>query len=94
MPNGHSGNDRPTAGTPRRYRFPQVHRHQVANGIDIIVAAVTRVPLATVQYVIEGGAIYEPIDNAGTAQLTAKALAEGTDGLLSAVTCPSKTGPT
>ena len=81
MHNERSVNDRPTPGTPRHYQFPLVHRHQTANGISIIVAVVTRVPLATVQYVIDGGARYEPIDHSGTAQLTAKALAEGTEQL-------------
>jgi zinc protease len=71
--------ERPIPSTARSYRFPNVRHHQTANGIDIVVATVTRVPVVTVQFVIDGGAIYEPVESAGTAQLTAKALAEGTD---------------
>ncbi|MEP7344773.1 MAG: pitrilysin family protein [Gemmatimonadaceae bacterium] len=82
MPNDvGAAEQRPTPGTPRSYHFPEVQRHQTTSGIDVIVATVTRVPVVTLHYVIDGGAIYEPAGSAGTAQLTAKGIAEGTQAL-------------
>lgn len=78
MPNKISIHARPNPGPVRDYRFPDVQQRLTSNGIRIIVAEVARVPLATLHYVIDGGAIYEPSNNAGLAQLTARGLAEGT----------------
>jgi len=78
MHNSQTHQVRPNPDPVRSYHFPSVQHRQTSNGIRIIVAEVARVPLATLHYVIDGGAIYEPASTAGLAQLTARGLAEGT----------------
>ncbi|HYW31582.1 MAG TPA: hypothetical protein VE869_08755, partial [Gemmatimonas sp.] len=67
---------RPPAGTPRPYRFPHFETRILANGLRIVVAPMTAYPVVTVLAVVEAGATRDPID--GLAQLTTRALAEGT----------------
>ena len=69
---------RPSAGPPREYRFPRFERRVLDNGLTLIVAPVTKLPLATVVMVIDAGATADPIGGEGIAMLTAQLLAEGT----------------
>ncbi len=69
---------RPGAGTPSTYRFPHFSTRILANGLRLIVAQVPAYPVVTTLAVIEAGATRDPRDYEGLAQLTTRALAEGT----------------
>lgn len=70
----------PAPAAPRDYHFPRFTRHRLPNGLQVVVAPVHKLPVVTVLAVIEGGAVNEPVDREGVAQLTARALAEGRAG--------------
>ena len=72
---------RPDAGAPRPYRFPLFETRILSNGLRIIVAPVRAYPVVTVLAVVEAGATRDPRDCDGLAQLTTRALAEGTRGM-------------
>jgi len=72
---------RPTAGAPRAYEFPAVHRGVLANGLRVLTVPMPRLPLVTVLALVDAGAATEPVSQAGVASLTARTLMEGT-GLL------------
>ena len=69
---------RPQPGLPREYHFPRFHRRRLDNGLDLIVAPVTKLPLVTVVVLADAGAVCDPQGREGTAQLAAKLLIEGT----------------
>ena len=71
---------RPVPGPPREYQFPQFERRQLQNGISLIVAPVRKLPVVSVIVVAEAGAVSEPRGQEGVAELTAKALLEGSAG--------------
>lgn len=70
--------DRPVPGPSRPYRFPRFERIRLPNGLELIVAPVSRLPLVTLRFVLDAGARQEARELAGVASLTATALAEGT----------------
>lgn len=72
---------RPIPGPARPYRFPAFERHRLPNGIEILVAPVRRLPLASVRFVLDTGARDDEPARAGLATLAAAALAEGTPHL-------------
>jgi zinc protease len=51
------------------------------NGMRVVVAPVTKLPLATIIAVVEAGASSEPVGKEGVAALTARLLPEGAAGL-------------
>ncbi|HJU65934.1 MAG TPA: pitrilysin family protein [Gemmatimonadaceae bacterium] len=69
---------RPEPGPPRPYRFPTFARDRLANGIELIVAPVHKLPMVTMMVIADAGAMAEPAGRAGVAALTARALLEGT----------------
>jgi zinc protease len=69
---------RPAPGEPRAYQFPSFDTRTLRNGLRVIVAPVTKLPVVSVVAVIDAGAGTEPPDRDGLAQLTARALLEGT----------------
>src|SRR6185503_3499652 len=74
-----SKSPRPVPGPPGEYHFPRFHRRKLANGLDLVVAPVTKLPLATVVVLVDAGSVCDPAGREGTAQLTAKLLLEGTE---------------
>ena len=72
---------RPTPASPRSYHFPRVERRVLPNGMRLVVAPVTKLPLATIIAVVEAGASVEPQGREGIAALTARLLPEGAGGL-------------
>ena len=72
---------RPSPTPPRGYRFPRFDRLRLRNGMQLLVAPVTKLPLATVIAVVEAGASAEPAGQEGVAALTARLLPEGAAGL-------------
>jgi len=69
---------RPAPGAPRPYHFPAFESRTLGNGLRLIVAPVTKLPVVTVLAVIDAGAATEPDGCDGLALLTARALTEGT----------------
>lgn len=72
------GSTRPQAGPPRDYRFPFFERVTLDNGLGVIVAPVHKLPIVSAALVADAGACSEPAGTDGIAQLTARALMEGT----------------
>ncbi|HEX6048398.1 MAG TPA: pitrilysin family protein, partial [Gemmatimonadaceae bacterium] len=70
---------RPVPGATRPYHFPRFERRQLGNGIRLLVAPVTKLPLVTAIALVEAGAVCDPSGREGVAQLTAKLLLEGTE---------------
>jgi zinc protease len=69
---------RPTPGPAREYHFPRFTRAQTSNGINVITATVTKLPLVSVVMVLDATALNDEKAKEGTAELTAQALREGT----------------
>lgn len=69
---------RPRPGPPREYQFPRFYRRRLENGLELVIAPATKLPIVTVAVVADAGAICDPPGREGTAQLTAKLLVEGT----------------
>ncbi len=69
---------RPAAGTPRPYRFPHFETRVLPNGLRLLIAPIHAYPVVTILAVIEAGATGDPLDSEGVAQLTTRALNEGT----------------
>lgn len=72
---------RPAPAPPRRYHFPRFEQCRLANGLRIVVAPVTKLPLVTAVALVEAGATQEPEGKEGVATLTAQMLLEGAAGL-------------
>ena len=68
---------RPTPGAPREYHFPRFERRRLDNGIELIVAPVTKLPLVTVAILSDAGSVCDPAGREGIAQLVAKLMLEG-----------------
>ena len=69
---------RPEPGPAREYHFPQFVRDRLENGLNVIVATVSKLPIISVVAVIDATALADEKGKEGTAELTAKALREGT----------------
>ena len=72
---------RPQPGVPRAYRFPAFQRRTLPNGLHLIVASAPKLPVVSMMAIIDAGAICDPPGREGLAQLTARALIEGTAAL-------------
>jgi zinc protease len=72
---------RPEPAAPRPYHFPRFERRALTNGLQLLVAPVTKLPLITVIAIVEAGATSEPRGKDGIAALTARLLPEGAAGL-------------
>jgi len=70
---------RPAPGPRRDYHFPRFVRRRLENGLELIVAPVTKLPLVTVAVVIDAGAVCDSAGREGVARLGAKLMLEGTD---------------
>jgi predicted Zn-dependent peptidase len=73
--------DRPAPAAPRSYHFPRFEQRRLANGLRLVVAPVTKLPLITAVALVEAGATQEPVGKEGVATLTAQMLLEGAAGL-------------
>jgi zinc protease len=72
---------RPAPAAPRSYHFPHFEQRRLANGMRLVVAPVTKLPLVTAVALVEAGATQEPEGKEGVATLTAQMLLEGAAGL-------------
>ncbi|MDB4885781.1 MAG: peptidase domain protein [Gemmatimonadetes bacterium] len=69
--------ERPQPTAPRSYHFPRFERATLHNGLRLVVAPVSKLPLVTVLAIVDAGAVAEPADKQGVAVLTAQLLLEG-----------------
>ena len=74
----------PEVGPDPPFRFPQIVRHQLANGLAVRTVEHRNVPLITMVLMVEGGSGADPVDKRGLAGITADMIDEGT-GALSAL---------
>ena len=72
---------RPVPTPSRSYRFPRFERERMGNGMHVVVAPVTKLPIVTVIVIVEAGASVEPTGKEGVAALTARLLPEGAGDL-------------
>ncbi len=72
---------RPEPTAPRSYHFPSFVRAALPNGMRLVVAPVTKLPLVSISAVIDAGARTEREGEEGVAALTAQLLLEGAAGL-------------
>jgi zinc protease len=59
--------------------LPEIWRDELANGIEVLGAVNTEVPLTAIEIQFEGGQRHEPLDQLGVASLTAAMLNEATE---------------
>jgi zinc protease len=71
---------RPAPEEPRPYHFPRFGRNQIGEGIQLITATVSKLPVVSITAVVDAGAVRDPEGLDGLAVLTAKLLMEGTAG--------------
>jgi zinc protease len=69
---------RPVPGPAREYHFPRFSQVKTANGINVVVAPVKKLPLVSVIALIDATALSDPQGKEGIAELTAQAIREGT----------------
>ncbi|MGH7678857.1 MAG: M16 family metallopeptidase [Gemmatimonadaceae bacterium] len=72
---------RPSPLPPRPYHFPRFERRRLPNGIELVVAPVRKLPIATVVALVDAGAVCDRPGREGIAALTAELLLEGTQTL-------------
>jgi zinc protease len=72
---------RPPAGAPRPYRFPDVVRHALPNGLGVWLVPLPDRELVSVHLLTDAGAASEDEAQAGVAALTAQLLVTGTRDL-------------
>lgn len=75
----HKPEPRPGPAAPRPYQFPRFQRRRLSNGLQLVVAPIAKLPLATVIVLSDAGAVSEPAGKEGVAHLTAQLLLEGTE---------------
>ena len=69
---------RPSPAAPRPYHFPRFTRHQLANGMRVVVAPVRKLPVVSVLALVDAGAMTDAPGDEGLAVLAAGALTVGT----------------
>lgn len=70
----------PAPGPLRPFRFPDVRRRTLDNGLEVIVAENHAFPVATLDLVLPSGGLAEPEERGGVASLTAGLLESGAGG--------------
>ena len=73
-----SASTRPEPSPTREYQFPKFERRLLKNGLTVLVAPTHSLPIVTVLAIVDAGAVAEPAEQEGVAELTAHALNEGT----------------
>ena len=69
---------RPRSGPIRSYRFPKFFDETLPNGLRLLTAPVTKLPVVTVLVAVDAGSSNDPLTLEGVAALTARTLVEGT----------------
>ena len=74
----------PDVGADPVFHFPEIVRHELANGLEVRTVEHRSVPVVTMVLQVEGGSGADPGDQEGLAAVTADMIDEGT-GTLSAI---------
>jgi zinc protease len=69
----------PTSGPLRPFRFPDVERRTLSNGMTALIAPVHNFPVVTLSVILEAGAMQDSPPLPGVAALTAALLESGTE---------------
>lgn len=69
------------SGDRQRFQFPAFRRSRLANGFEILAAALPRVPLVSLEVLAPAGGQYNSLELPGLASLHGQLLDEGTDRL-------------
>jgi zinc protease len=69
---------RPQSQEPRPYAFPRFERRRLDNGVQLVIAPVRKLPIATMIALVDGGATCGYVGREGVAHLTSELLLEGT----------------
>ena len=75
------GTTPPPAGPLRPFRVPRPEEFTLANGLRVVVVTQPALPIVNARIVVKAGAVYEPADKNGVAQLTASLMDEGVRGM-------------
>lgn len=70
----------PEAGELPPLELPDFRHFRLDNGLELLVAEAPQLPEVSLRLVVEAGAVAEPTDRAGLADLTARLLTEGAGG--------------
>ena len=70
----------PLPGPNAPFRFPTIHRHTLANGLDVRVVSHHNVPVLSAVMLVPGGTAADPPHRAGLAAFTTDLLDEGSGG--------------
>lgn len=70
----------PAPAAARPYRFPDVTRITLDNGMRVLVAENHNAPLVSIRVLVRSGADHDPADHSGLAAMTADLLDEGAGG--------------
>lgn len=68
----------PQPGEPRSFAFPQIERHRLAGGSEVLLAVRTELPMVLLELLAPAGAERDPSGRRGLAYLTSELLDEGT----------------
>jgi zinc protease len=68
----------PQPGAPRPMAAPEIRERVLANGLRVVVAKSTDLPIVSAAFAVNAGTATDPRDRAGLAEMTAKLLARGT----------------
>ncbi len=72
---------RPKPGAPRSYRFPTFVHEELPNGIRLVTAQVSKLPVVTMLILVDAGSTNDAPGKEGVAALVAALLLEGTTRL-------------
>src|SRR5690606_33424440 len=68
----------PAAGDPPDVRMPRVHRHTLANGLQVVALRLGTLPVVDIRLVLRSGACADPPGQEGLADFAAEMVDEGT----------------
>jgi zinc protease len=75
------GTTPPPPGPLRPFQVPAPQEFTLPNGLRVVVVRQAALPIVNGRIIVKGGALYEPAEKNGVAQLTATLLREGAAGM-------------
>jgi predicted Zn-dependent peptidase len=69
----------PAPVQPGPFYFPEFERFQLANGLSVVIARQSKLPLVSINLCVKTACLLDPPQKEGLANLTAELLAEGTE---------------
>ena len=71
----------PPLGAPPRLSLPEIQRHELSNGLQVMVVEKHTVPLVQINLVVGVGAAHDPSDRIALARMMADMMDEGAGGM-------------